>query len=292
MNKKWNRWVVGGLGALLAVTVAVGAANTTFANDQGVAAIEWRGDHGGRGSLGRGASLTTIATALSMTETDLQSALQSGKTVAALATEKGVALQTIVDALIAEQKTLLQQAVTEGRLTQAQADARLAALQSELPTRLSTAFTPGMRGDGRGMLGRFGLGASLTTVATTLGVSESDLLTALQAGKSVADVAAEKNVDLATVSAAIVAEQNTKLQQAVSAGQLTQAQADQQLALLQANLPHLLSLKGGMEAGFGGPRGHGRFGDDQRQQGQPAPAPTPAQQSNDAPIVPGVEGNA
>jgi|688.fasta_scaffold116154_5 hypothetical protein len=290
MNKKWNRWVVGGLGALLAVTVAVGAANTTFANDQGVAAIEWRGDHGGRGGLGRGASLTTIATALRMTETDLQSALQSGKTVAALATEKGVALQTIVDALIAEQKTLLQQAVTEGRLTQAQADARLAALQSELPTRLSTAFTPGMRGDGRGMLGRFGLGASLTTVATTLGVSESDLLTALQAGKSVADVAAEKNVDLATVSAAIVVEQNTKLQQAVSAGQLTQAQADQQLALLQANLPHLLSLKGGMEAGFGGPRGHGRFGDNQGQQGQPAP--TPSQQSNDAPIVPGVEGNA
>ncbi|MCE7982791.1 MAG: hypothetical protein DYG89_16530 [Caldilinea sp. CFX5] len=292
MNNKWNRWVVGGLGALLAVTVAVGAATTTFANDQGVAAIEWRGNHGGPGGLGRGASLTTIATALNMTVADLQSALQSGKTVAALATEKGVALQTIVDALIAEQKTVLQQAVTAGRLTQAQADARLAALQTQLPTQLSTAFTPGLRGGGRGMPGSFGPGASFATIATTLGVSESELMTALQAGKSVADIAAEKNVDLAKVSAAIVAEQKTALQQAVTAGRLTQAQAHQQLARLQANLPHLLSLKGGMGPGLGGPRGHGRFGGDRNQQEAPAPLSTPSQQSNDAPVVPGVEGNA
>lgn len=290
MNKKLNRWVVGGLGALLAVTVAVGAANTTFANDQGIA-IEWRGNHGGPGGLGRGASLTTIATALNMTEADLQSALQSGKTVAALATEKGVALQTVVDALLAEQKTRLQQAVTAGRLTQAQADARLAELQTQLPTQLSTAFTPGLRG-GRGMPGGFGLGASLTTIATTLGVTESDLTTAFQAGRSVADVAAEKNIDLATVTAAIVAEQKTALQQAVTDGRLTQAQADQQLTLLQANLPHLLSLKGGMGHGFGGPGGRGRFGGERGQQGQPLPQATPSQQSNETPIIPGVEGNA
>lgn len=291
MNKKWNRWVVGGLGALLAVTVAVGAATTTFANDQGVAAIEWRGNHGGHGGLGRDASLSTIATALKMTEADLQSALQSGKTVAALATEKGVALQAVVDALLAEQKTLLQQAVTNGRLTQAQADARLAELQTQLPTQLSTAFTPGLRDGGRGMPGGFGPGASLTTIATTLGISESDLMTAFQAGKSVADVAAEKNVDLAKVIAAIVAEQKTALQQAVTAGRLTQAQADQQLTLLQANLPHLLSLKGGMGHGFGGFGGRGHFRGEQEQQEQPAPSPTPAQQSNDAPVVPGVAGN-
>lgn len=292
MNNKLNRWVVGGLGALLAVTVAVGAANTTFANDQGVAAIEWRGNHGGPGGLGLGASLTTIATALNMTEANLQSALQSGKTVAALATEKGVALQTIVDALLTEQKSRLQQAVTDGRLTQAQADARLAELQTQLPTQLSTAFTPGLRGGGRGMPGGFGPGASLTTIATTFGISESELMTALQGGKSVADVATEKNVTLDAVIAAIVAEQKTALQQAVTDGRLTQEQADQALARLQANLPHLLSLQGGMGPGLGGLRGHGRFGGDRSQQEAPSPLPTPSQQSNDAPVVPGVEGNA
>jgi hypothetical protein len=292
MKNKWNRWVVGGLGALLAVTVAAGAVTTTFANDQGVAAIEFRGDHGGPGSMGRGASLTTIATALKMTEADLQSALQSGKTVAALATEKGVALQTIVDALIAEQKTLLQQAVTDGRLTQAQADTRLAELQTQLPTQLSTAFTPGMHGGGRGMPGGFGVGGSLSTIATTLGMTESDLQTALQGGKSVADVATEKEIDLAKVIDAIVAEQTTALQQAVTTGRLTQAQADQQLTILKANLPHLLSLKGGMGPGLGGPGGRGRFGGERGQQGPPSSIPTPSEQSNDAPVVPNVEGNA
>lgn len=290
MNKKLNRWVVGGLGAILAVTMAVGAVNTTFANDQGGVIFEWRGNHGGPDGLGRGASLTTIATALKMTEADLQTALQSGKTVAALATEKGVALQTVVDALLAEQKTRLQQAVTDGRLTQAQADARLVELQTQLPTQLSTAFTPGLRDGGRGMRGGLG-GASLTTIATTLGVTESELMTALQAGKSVADVATEKNVTIETVIAAIVAEQKTTLQQAVTAGRLTQAQADQQLALLQANLPHLLSLKGGLGHGLGGPGGRGRFGGEQGQRDQPLPPSTPAQQSNEAPVVPSVEGN-
>lgn len=292
MKNKWNRWVVGGLGAVLAVTVAFGAVTTTFANDQGIAAIEFHGGRGGPGGMdvGRGPSLTTIAGALNMTVADLQSALQSGKTVATLATEKGVALQTIVDALVAEQKTLLQQAVTAGRLTQEQADARLAELPAQLTTQLSTAFTPGVRDGGRGMPGDFGPGGSLATIATTLGVTESELLTALQSGQSVADVATEKGVDLNTVIAAIVAEQTTALQQAVTDGRLTQAQADQHLAILKANLPHLLSLKGGLGHGFGGPGGRGGFGGERGQQGPPSPMPTPSQQS-DTPVVPSDNSN-
>lgn len=292
MNSKWKRWLVGGLGALLALTVALGAVTTTFANDQGTVATAWRGGRGGLGRTGHGASLTTIAGALNMTEADLQSALQAGKSVADLAKEKGVALQTIVDALIAEQKTLLQQAVTAGRLTQAQADARLAALQAQLPAQLSTAFAPGMRGSNRGKLGGFGPGGSLSTIATTLGVTESDLLTALQAGKSVADVATEKGVDLNKVIDAIVAEQTTALQQAVTAGRLTQEQADQELAMLKANLPHLLSLKGGMGHGFGGPSGWGRFDGERGQQSAPPSTPAPSQQQNNAPVVPSDNGHA
>lgn len=292
MKNKWNRWVVGGLGAALAVTVAFGAVTTTFANDQGTAVMALRGERGGPGGMGvgRGASLPTIAGLLNMTEAELQSALQAGQTVADLATEKGVALQTIVDALVAEQKPLLQEAVTAGRLTQEQADARLAELQAQLPTQLSTAFTPGMRGGDRGMRGGFGPGASLSTIATTLGVTESELMTAFQAGQSVAEIAAEKGIDLNTIIDAIVAEQTTVLQQAVTDGRLTQEQADQQLALLKANLPHLLSLQGGMGPGWGGPRGHGHFGRDRGQQGPPSPMPTPSQQNN-APVTPSDNGN-
>lgn len=290
MNKKWKRWVVGGLGVVLAGTVAVGTVSTTFANSQTVVTMEMRGGRG-PGGMGHGASLTTIAEALSMTEADLQSALQAGKTVAALAEEKGIALQTIIDALLAEQKTVLVQAVTDGRLTQEQADARLAELATHLPTQLSTAFTPGMRGGDRGMLGGFGPGQSLSTIATALGITASDLQTAFQAGKSVADVATEQDVALDTVIAAIVTEQTTALQQAVTDGRLTQVQADQQLAMLKANLPHLLSLKGGLGHGFGGPGGRGRFSGERGQQGQPSPLATPSQQENSTPVLPSDNSN-
>lgn len=291
MNNKWKRWVVGGLGVVLAGTVAAGTVTTTFANSQNVVTTEVRGGRA-PGGIGHGASLTTIANALTMTEADLQSALQAGKTVADLATEKGIALQTIVDALLAEQKTLLAQAVTDGRLTQEQADAKLAELATQLPTQLSTVFTPGQRGGARGMPGGFGPGQSLSTIATALGITESDLQTAFQAGKSVADVATEQDVALDTVVAALVAEQTTALQQAVTAGRLTQEQADQQLALLKANLPHLLSLKGGLGHGPGGPGGRGHFGGDRGQQGQPSPLATPSQQENSTPVLPSDNSNA
>lgn len=294
MKTKWNRWVVGGVGAVLAVSVAFGAVATTFANDQGTTLLEVRERPDGRGapgSMSRGASLTTMATALSMTEAELQSALQAGKTVADLATEKGVALQTIVDALVAEQKTLLQQAVTDGRLTQEQADARVAALAEQLPTQLSTAFTPGMRDGGRGMPGGFGPGVSLATMATALGISESDLQTALQAGSSVADVATEQGVALDTVINALIAEQTTALAEAVTTGRLTQEQADQRLTTLKANLPHLLSLKGSLGPGLGGPGGRGHFGGGRDQQGPASPMPTPSQQQDDTSVEPSVNSN-
>jgi hypothetical protein len=77
-----------------------------------------------------------------------------GKTLADLAKEKGVDTLDLVDALVASQKTMLDQAVTDNRLTQAQADKWLewykqsAALQLTEPYGLGFGFG-GMRG-GRG----------------------------------------------------------------------------------------------------------------------------------------------
>jgi|GEM_PF-1060827 len=295
MNYKWNRWTVGALGAALAVTVTLGTVATTFAQDQGTPAPgtpapvvpEGRrgpgGERGGPGGIGRGASLVTIAGVLGISEAELQSALQAGQTVADLATEKSIDLQMVIDALVAEQQTQLAQAVTDGRLTQEQADARLAKLQEELPTQLSTVFTPGAHGPKGGMggdrAGGLGHGASLTTIATALGVTEGDLTTAFAAGKSVADVATEQGVDLSVVSDALVAERTTALAEAVSAGRLTQAQADEQLAMLATKLSEMLSQAGGLGRGMSGPGSHGPRGGEHgprgprgQQPGQQAPA--------------------
>lgn len=74
----------------------------------------------------RGAALATLATTLNLSEADLQTALQTGKSIANIATEQGVVLDTVVEAIVTEQAAKLAGCVTDGKLNQEEADARLA----------------------------------------------------------------------------------------------------------------------------------------------------------------------
>ncbi len=85
---------------------------------------------GGRGfGFWGGGSWTEFdaaAQALGMTPEQLFTELHSGKSLSDIATEKGVELQKVYDAMNADRieamKASIQQAVTDGTLTQAQAD--------------------------------------------------------------------------------------------------------------------------------------------------------------------------
>lgn len=206
--------------------------------------------------------LETVAQTLGMSVDELRAALQGGKTVADLAQEKGVALETVVNAILAERKTQLDQAVAAGRMTQEQADAILAKLQTELPTRLTQPFQAGeqcgrpqgSQGHGRPQQGGDHT-ALLDLVAQTLTMSTEELRTALQGGATVADLAAEKGVALDTLVNVIVAERKVQLDQAVAEGRMTQEQADTILAKLRENLPTRLSQP------FSGRLGMGTSGD-------------------------------
>jgi hypothetical protein len=71
-----------------------------------------------------------------------------------------------------------------------------------------------------------------SVVAKAIGISEADLLTALQGGQTVADVAKAHNVGLQVVIDALVADGQSELDAAVKAGTMTQAQADAEKAEL------------------------------------------------------------
>jgi len=71
-----------------------------------------------------------------------------------------------------------------------------------------------------------------SVVAKAIGISEADLLTALQGGQTVADVAKAHNVDIQVVIDALVADGQAELDAAVKAGTITQAQADAEKAEL------------------------------------------------------------
>jgi len=92
--------------------------------------------------MGFGLDLQKAAEALGMTQADLQTELQSGKTLAQVAQEKGVATQTLVDALLVQPKADLAQQVASGRITQAQADQEL----QELTNRIQTLINSGQPG--------------------------------------------------------------------------------------------------------------------------------------------------
>jgi hypothetical protein len=145
----------------------------------------------------------------------------------------------------------------------------------------STTTTP-RRGHGPG--GRGG-GLSLTglqVAAEKLGMTTDELITALQSGKTLEQIAQEKGVDFATIQTAIQekqqAEFRTRIQQAVTDGTMTQAKADWLLEGLDkgyiGNGPDGDGFLGGMH-GFG-------LGPDKGPQNQTTtPAqPAPTQQSS------------
>jgi hypothetical protein len=117
-------------------------------------------------------------------------------------------------------------------------------------------FTTGTPGDPRGRCGPGGLDADdLTAAAGALGMTEADLTTALQSGKFAADVAKDKGVDAQKVIDAIVASDKAEIAAAVTAGTMTQAQADARLANLTAHVTDEVNGVAGGPGAHGGPGG-------------------------------------
>jgi polyhydroxyalkanoate synthesis regulator phasin len=124
------------------------------------AARPFDGDHGpGRGGPGFGGhghghmmfGLDTAATALGVSTDDLRGALEDGKSIADVAAEQGVDVQTVIDALVAEAKAHLDERVADGDLTQAEADERLADITERITDMVNNgpSFERGGRGFGR-----------------------------------------------------------------------------------------------------------------------------------------------
>ena len=131
--------------------------------------------------------------------------------------------------------------VTDGTITQAQADKVASTLASSLPD-----HGPGGPGGHRGG------GHLLASAATVLGMTEADLRTALESGKSLVDVAKSKGMSKATLISKLVAAANAHLAADVKAGRLTQAEANQRKADLKSRITERVEQKG-LPARPGGP---------------------------------------
>lgn len=73
-----------------------------------------------------GERLDAVSGLLGITSDELKTELRSGKSLAEIATEKGVDTQKVIDAIVAEMTEKVNEKVAEGKITQNQADTMLA----------------------------------------------------------------------------------------------------------------------------------------------------------------------
>ena len=100
-----------------------------------------RGGYGGMMAGSQGSLLTVAAEELGMSVEDLTAALQDGKSIAAVASEKGVDPQAIADAFMSERAEWLAEAVADGRMTQEQADYMLEHMEAQILEHLDAPFS-------------------------------------------------------------------------------------------------------------------------------------------------------
>ena len=135
-------------------------------------------------------------------------------------------------------------AVAAGRLTKDQGDA--------LKQRINSDDFPLFGGRHERGFGHGRFIGKLDAAAGYLGLTEAQLRTQLESGKSLAQIAQAQGKSVSGLVDALVAAAKKRLDEAVAAGRLTKAQADEMLAGLRTRITSIVNSTG--------PAGRPRFG--------------------------------
>ncbi|WP_052088223.1 SHOCT domain-containing protein [Paenibacillus wynnii] len=244
MNRKRNVLVAG----VLALAVTAGSGVFIVGNVSAAEVVQKTYNHfGGKGALFHKVASSEIATLLGLTVDELKTAQQLGKSLAAIAAEKGVAVQKVIDLQVKAITEALDKRLADGKITQAEYDK----LKAEVLTPATSAVNAVFDGskfkgkDGIGGFGRggFGHGALLANaeVAKLLGLTAEELKTALTSGKSLATLAGEKNVSVQAITDLIKTQLVTELDKQLAAKTITQAQYDELKAKLTTRVSEFVN---------------------------------------------------
>lgn len=168
-----------------------------------------------------------------------------------VATRLGVSDAKLTTALKDASAARIDQALKDGKITQAQAD--------ELKARIQSGDAPLLGPPGFGHRGGFGDRGPrvdvLAAAASYIGKTEAELRTALEGGKTLAQVAKDEGKTVEGLKDALAAAAKTDLDAKVKAGDLTEAQAKAILDRLTSNLDDVVNGTGPRGPGMGGHRG-------------------------------------
>jgi hypothetical protein len=150
----------------------------------------------------------------------------------------GVEPSELEDALQEALKARIDAAVDDGRLSEEQG--------AELKKRIDAGEMPFLWGLGKpgpgtfGHFGHFGHFGALDTAADYLGLDESELRDRLWDGDTLAEIAKAEGKPVDGLVRALVADADERLDDAVSAGKLTRAQADELAEGLEERMTDLV----------------------------------------------------
>jgi hypothetical protein len=181
----------GGVGGALIGVPALSGASETPTSQSAPAATA---------ASARSGAFAAAADALGISVKDLATDLKDGKTIADVAKEKGVDVNTVIDAMV----------------TKAVANGRDEAKAKEAITKF---VNEGRAGNGkRHPRVRHAVRTELDAAAQALGMQPSALAQELKAGKTIAQVAQEQGVDVNTVIDAMVAPVKERITKFVNEG--------------------------------------------------------------------------
>ena len=156
--------------------------------------------------------------------------------LASVARHLGISTQKLQDATKAAAIDQVDADLKAGRITKAQAD--------ELKARIKSGAFPGFGGPR--FFGGFGhfhgpFGGDLSAAADYLGVTLVQLRAKTMNGQSLAQVAKAQNKSVDGLKQALLHSAKKRLDQAVSDGMLTRAQADQELSELKSRIDDIVN---------------------------------------------------
>lgn len=139
------------IGEVLAPLVDDGTINQEQADAVKAALVEAAPERP-RGPRGKAwVALKSAAEVIGVEPRELADALRDGSTIAEVAAEHGVEVQTVIDAMVAEATERLNEAVADGRITEEQASRRLEGLTERVTDHVNNGFPrggPGHHGPG------------------------------------------------------------------------------------------------------------------------------------------------
>ncbi len=163
------------------------------------------------------------------------------------ASQLGVTVDKLKSALIAALTDTLNQIVKDGGLTQA----RATQIEQTFSNWVNGGFQGpafGARGAFPGFRGGFGRGfmvngVILNSFAKALNISEQTLMSDLQNGQTIADVATAQKLDINQVKQAVLADVKSQLDTAVKNNQMTQTMEDTYMQNLTSRLDSMVNQK-------------------------------------------------